>query len=350
MGARSATSIWWRSALLVVLVAVAACHRESSGDPDAGLADLGDPSLDAACATGGAKATLKRLNLVFVYDRSGSMGDGMNGNDPALKWIPVGAGMRAFFEDAESLGVKAQLSYFPYKKNMLEQCNASAYFFPDVPLTALPSATFGADLDATTPSGQTPTLPAIQGGIAAAQEVASADPTAKIAIVLVTDGEPDICNSSVQTVSGAVAPVAASIPTYVIGIGLSMNELGQIATAGGTGAPIVVTVGDPDKTRADIQAAFNAIRKEQVPCAFPLPSPPPGMALDIDKVNVLYTPTGGPQVALARDPECATGKGWRYDDPLNPTQVVLCPETCATIQKDPGAALDILFGCGTKVL
>ncbi len=337
-----------RLALLGVLLA--GCDHQSSGmgDLDGGVTVDGDvPQLDAACAVGGAKAVLKRLNLVVIYDRSGSMGDGTNG-DPATKWVPVGTGLKAFFQDPESVGVNATLQYFPYKQNPLEQCNASAYYFPDVPLTALPSGVFATNIDATTPSGQTPTLPATQGAIAAAQMIVQSDPTAKIAIVLVTDGEPDICSSSVQTVSGAVSAVAATIPTYVIGIGLAQKDLEAISMAGGTGEPVIVGATDPVKTRDDIQAALTKIRGQQVPCEFPLPSPPAGKALDIDKVNVLYTPSSGPQQALTYDSHCTNAEGWHYDAVANPTKVVLCTSTCTTVQQDKGASVDILFGCQTR--
>lgn len=336
------------------VVAVAGCGDEvnPNGDGgvggDGGIGDGGEiPSLDAACAVGGAKAVLKRLNLVVIYDRSGSMGDGVNG-DPAQKWTPVGTGLKAFFQDPESIGVNASLQYFPYKQNPLEQCNASAYFFPDVPLTALPSTAFGTNIDTTTPAGQTPTYPAVQGAIGAAQMLAQSDPTAKIAIVLVTDGEPDACGSSVQNVSGALSAVAATIPTYVIGIGLSQSQLEAISMAGGTGEPVIVGVSDPVKTGDDIQAALTKIRGQQVPCEFPLPAPPAGMVLDKNRVNVLYTPGSGAQEPLTYDSTCSNGEGWHYDVLSAPTKVILCANTCGKVQKDKGAVVDILFGCQTQ--
>ena len=334
---------------LALACALPACHKEDTVVTDGGVDDLSFiPSLDAACAIGGAKATLRRLNLVVIYDRSGSMGDpAIMGADPTMKWLPVGEGLKAFFQDPESVGVTASLQYFPYKQNELEACNSSAYFFPDVPLTALPSPAFASNIDATNPHGQTPTLPAVQGAIAAAQKLAMDDPSAKIAIILVTDGEPDSCGSSVQNVSGAVSAVETTIPTYVIGVGPSQQALIDIAKAGGTTNPVFVSVGDPTQTRADILAALQAIRGQQVPCEFPLPAPPNGKVLDVETVNVLYTPSVGAQQALVYEKDCPTGTGWRYDDVVNPTKVLLCPATCQAIQADKGAGVDILFGCQT---
>jgi hypothetical protein len=339
--------------LLSTLCLLVACKSKDSPQ-DAGDAGANDdmpfvPSLDAACAVGGAKAKLKHLNLVVVYDRSGSMGDGVNG-DPTQKWDPVGAGLEAFFQDLASVGVTASLSFFPSVKNYVDQCNEDEYLTGDVPLTALPSTAFATAISATTPMGDTPTLPAVQGGIYAAQQLAMTDPTAKSAIVLVTDGEPDTCNSSVQNVSQAVQTVALVTPTYVIGVGSDTTDLSEISMAGGTGSPIIATVGDPTQTQSDIQSALASIRGQQVPCDFALPAPPVGQTLDVNKVNVLYTPSSGPQQALGYSVDCAGNVGWRYDNAMMPTEVILCTTTCETVQADKGADIEILFGCATQVI
>jgi len=339
--------------LLSTLCLLVACKSKSSS-PD-GDASVNDdmtgfvPSLDAACAVGGAKAKLKHLNLVVVYDRSGSMGDGPDG-DPTQKWDPVGAGLEAFFQDPASVGVTASLNFFPSVKNPVDECNEDEYLTGDVPLTALPSTAFKTAIAATSPMGDTPTLPAIQGGVYAAQQLAMSDPTAKSALVLVTDGEPDACGSSVGNVSQAVQTVVLTTPTYVIGVGSDTPDLVQISMAGGTGNPIIASVGNPTQTQSDIQSALATIRGQQVPCDFPLPAPPVGQTLDVNKVNVLYTPSSGPQQALGYSVNCAGNVGWKYDNATMPTEVILCSTTCTTVQNDKGADIDILFGCATQVI
>lgn len=49
---------------------------------------------------------------------------------------------------------------------------------------------------------------------------------------------------------------------------------------------------------------------------------------------------------LAGPAACASG-GWFYDDPLEPTTIELCPATCAAVQADKGATLEVLLGCAT---
>src|SRR5689334_12029376 len=55
-----------------------------------------------SCVKALSGAELEPVDLVFMYDRSGSMGDTSEGFDPAVKWDPVSRGMKAFFEDPAS--------------------------------------------------------------------------------------------------------------------------------------------------------------------------------------------------------------------------------------------------------
>src|SRR5205823_5265568 len=98
------------------------CDRDSTSTADAGVdAGFTFTQFDLGCASSSAQAKLIPVNLVVLLDRSGSMGDGING-DPALKWAPVTAGLKAFFGDPGSLGTSASLAYFPSAN---DQCNPS---------------------------------------------------------------------------------------------------------------------------------------------------------------------------------------------------------------------------------
>ncbi|HXU69432.1 MAG TPA: vWA domain-containing protein [Polyangia bacterium] len=330
---------------LAIALAVAGCHAADQAPADMG-GDGGfvSTSFDLGCASSSTKAGLVPVNLIMLLDASGSMGDGVNG-DPALKWMPVTDGLRAFFADPGSLGMSASLSLFPAANDI---CNPSVYYFAEVPLTALPETSmFSTAMSAATPMGNTPTLPAVQGAIDYAKDVASMTAGARTAIVLVTDGDPDECNSSVANVSFEVAKVATTIPTYVIGVGDSLSSLDMIAQSGGTGAPTLVTVGDANQTKSEFLAALQKIRGLVLSCDFPVPSPPSGETLDFQSVNVLYTPSSAPAEQLLYDSSCASGVGWRYDDPKNPTQIELCPSSCNEVRQDHGGRVDVVFGCAT---
>ncbi|HEY2746254.1 MAG TPA: hypothetical protein VGL86_16580 [Polyangia bacterium] len=323
---------------------VGGCHSPAKNGPGDMATGFVTTAFDLGCASSSSQAKLVPVNLVTLLDASGSMGDGVNG-DPALKWMPVTAALQAFFADDESTGVSASLSLFPTVNDI---CDPSEYYFGAVPMTALPDATtFAAAMAAATPMGDTPTLPAVQGAIDLAHDAAAAAPGSRSAIVLVTDGDPDQCDSSVSDVAFQVAKVAATTPTYVIGVGDDLASLDTIAQSGGTGAPTVVSVGDADETKMEFLAALQKIRGLVLSCDFPLPSPPAGQSLDFQAVNVLYTPSATPAEQLLYDGACATGVGWRYDDPMMPTEVELCPASCDEVRKDHDGRIDVVFGCAT---
>lgn len=363
------------SAISALVVAAVACGGTNSSEfggppgsaPPGPAADFttesaGPKSTLDPCVTDAKSANLEKVNLVFMYDRSGSMGDTANTPpfDPKQKWIPVGAGMKAFFADPVSKTMSASLAFFPQGGDVASNC-AAPYSAPTVPLGSLnDAAKFVSAIDATQPKGGTPTLPALQGAIQYAKTVAAQKPDEKTVIVLVTDGEPGfMINGAFETgcPNNDVAHVAAaaeaafkatpSIPTYVIGVGPALTNLNRIAAAGGTGTASMVSVSDPTKTAATFQAVLDKIRGQILSCDFALPPPPAGKLLDVDAVNVAYSSGAGESI-LTYSADCAGGSGWRYDNLAGPSRVQLCPATCDAARAAGDGKLTVAFGCKTK--
>ena len=84
-----------------------------------------------------------------------------------------------------------------------------------------------------------------------------------------------------------------------------------------------------------------------LPCRYVLPTPPDGMALDRNKVNVLYTATGATSetiIPYVRDyGSCGPSGGWYYEG----DDVVVCPATCTTLTGDASGRVEIALGCET---
>jgi von Willebrand factor type A domain len=364
-------------ALVTVSCAAAllACGSEQTsafGDPPPPDQGLGGPDLgggfstdpvgtNAACVTAIKNASLPAVNLVIMYDKSGSMGNPAEGGDPSSKWVPVNTGMKAFFADTASAGYNASLQFFPAPGDLATTCGA-AYDQPIVPLTSLTdSAPLSAALDAASPQGGTPTLPALVGAISYAQQTAAARPDEKTVVVLVTDGEPGIMvngqfapgctnNDIAHVASAAATGLAASIPTYVIGVGTSLTKLEAIAQAGGTNQAFLIPVSNPTATRAELQKAFESVRSQQkVSCNFAMPKAPEGQTLDKDRINVAFTPATGGVTPLVYSKDCTADNGWRYDNPAAPTQIELCPSACSNAQHDPNGKLSVAVGCKTNI-
>lgn len=331
-------------------------------------ASAGSASPDA-CAVDTQLAALSPLNIVFVYDKSGSMGNPNDGFDPAARWNPMQTGMLAFFSDPSSSSINAALSFFPVNGDLTTACSgpydnpqgATPHGLALTPLnTDQGRNAFVTLLQNTTPQGGTPTLPALQGGIKLAQKIASDQPGAKTVVVLVTDGEPGFFVEG-QVVSGCadndvahVAQIAAdalagtpSIQTYVVGIGPSLDSLQAIAQAGGTVEATIMSDADPAATSKIFHDTLAAIRTETFSCDFPMPKPPPGQTLD--SVNVAFNSSLGGQATIPRNDSCAPGGGWHYDVPGAPTKVVLCQDSCSQIQGDTKGQLSVVFGCATVI-
>jgi len=100
------------------------------------------------------------------------------------------------------------------------------------------------------------------------------------------------------------------------------------------------------------ELAMNVVSNAEVACDWPIPAPPMGRSLDIEKINVKFTQPDGTVVDLGRIPvgeTCDGREGWHYDDDASPTTVVSCPASCDRFRSG-GGKVDVLFGCRTVVV
>jgi hypothetical protein len=251
-------------------------------------------------------------------------------------------------------------------------CDMAAYASPAAEIAALPGAAPAliASLEARTPDGKTPTAPALTGALKHAQDRATMTPDHKLAVVFVTDGQPESCT---PTEIPAIATIAANaamgvggkppVPTFVIGVftpneaATAMTNLNMWAASGGTGAAIVINTSQTEAdVRQALQTALNQIRTKALACEYKIPPPTTG-AIDFGLVNVDYTSGAGAKSTIGNVPNaaaCTAAKGgWHYDvDPKvgKPTSIVACPSTCAQFQADMAGRVDIALGCVTIII
>jgi hypothetical protein len=180
--------------------------------------------------------------------------------------------------------------------------------------------------------------------------------------VLITDGNPNgMCNPMcvdtnlvcqqqlLITEAGRVFAGTPSVRTFVVGLpGVNVAVANQIAAAGGSGAAVLAT--DATKVDDGFRDALAVVRGKALACELPLPSKVIKGEISFALVNVLYSKGGtGTPATLLQDPTCASGEGWRYNNTTMPTAIVLCPKTCAEVQSDPKAKVEILLGCKTAI-
>jgi hypothetical protein len=247
-------------------------------------------------------------------------------------------------------------------------CPPEQYATPIVAVADLPGAQpkLAAAMAGIVPQGTTPTTPAVTGALQYLRTRAMANPTRKEVLVMATDGLPTECtNNSIPAaaaVLGAANMAMPGISTYVIGIfaeaqrDRSKDALGQLATAGGTGEPFILTTGD-DLT-GQFLAKLNQIRGAELGCEFAIPKPMGNATLDFDQLNVRVSSGGADggtdenvgYVANAMACDMARG-GWYYDaDPktAQPTRVLLCEASCKKVQMK-GVKVALQVGCKTVI-
>jgi hypothetical protein len=337
------------------------------GGPSAGFSGASDDDSGAptgglggeACATETAMTELLPVHLAFAFDVSGSMGKGDElWHDQTLKWDPVVAATSAFFEADSSSGLQASLTFFPADGDEDDRCVVDAYAEPDVEMQALPSTSFGeaiAAIEAEDWRGGTPTLFVVQGTLGFI-ETYRQEHEGRYVLVLVTDGYPQGCDEEDDSIEAVAAEVQAAtddgIDTYVVGVANppidgapdTVSDLHAIAEAGNTEQAFLIDTGDPAATASAFSEAVDAIRGAAITCDVAIPAAPDGRTFDKERIAVTYG-SGGDDTALTYDADCGIDDAFRYDDPADPSSIVLCESTCEAVTNDPSATLRVDFAC-----
>jgi hypothetical protein len=104
----------------------------------------------------------------------------------------------------------------------------------------------------------------------------------------------------------------------------------------------------------DFQPVFDRLAEQiitdagsQITCEWELPAPPEGQTFSVDLVQVQRTTDAAGMVDFTRVEtvdECGA-QSWHFDDALNPTKILACPETCEAMQGEDGGSIDITFSC-----
>src|SRR5690606_9884145 len=135
------------------------------------------------------------------------------------------------------------------------------------------------------PTGETPTASAIEGGCRLSTAHRKKNPGRAVVNLLVTDGEPKApvtskstdCNPTLAeavTAARACRDDGAGIPTYVLGVGPSLDNLDQIAAAGGTERAYLVA----DDSSSGVLEALNRVRASAtIPCEMPIDAGTPNL-------------------------------------------------------------------------
>jgi hypothetical protein len=328
-------------------------------------------------AKGEYDATREPSNVLFLYDRSGSMHIQLPSK--STRWD---ATKKGFFELLEKLpsstaaglmlfpqgdapvnkwcGIDASINDVTCKSGWPEpsekdRCDAGRYT-PSVPSSYL-SPDHIEDLEITVADSDsefywgTPLSTALTAAIAAQR--ASTLPGAK-SVILLTDGNPTSCgaegisNDISHVVDAAALGLDGKGPlvrTFVIGLTDSSRQAAKAenlqpnAVAGGTKHFYKLT---DDTFADDLKKVFEQVSAQAFDCTFNLP---PAAGHDMSQLNVQLESVARANPTVARDP--AHKEGW--DLLPNGTQIQLYGEACRAM-KDDAAKLRIVIGCPAVVI
>lgn len=299
------------------------------------------------------------LDIQIIFDQSGSMATIVDESTGETRMDAVFRAVEAFVSDSQSVGLGVGLSVFGYQPIGATSCDPDDYDSAAVAIATLPenAETLLGTLGAVEPTGETPTASAIEGGCRISTAHRSDNPGRAVVNLLVTDGEPKApvtskttdCN---PTLAEAVAAAqacrddGAGIPTYVLGVGPSLDNLDQIAAAGGTEHAYLVA----DDTSSGVLEALNRVRASAtIPCEMPIDVSAPN--LHFDETSVVTLDRGCDLTRLERVESAAScdGGGFYFDDPASPSTILLCESTCGDV-KQPGTKLLYAIGCDIEVI
>ena len=342
-----------------------------------------DAIFQTGCARLSPPSELLASNLLFVIDRSASMACNPppTTDSAACEANPVQADTNLptkweITRTALSLAISALpsdvvvgLSYFSDD----DACGVrSSPNVPLLPRDEAQTAAIEASLSSVQPAGATPLVGAT---ILAYQHLHQAALRGEIRgnqfVVLITDGQQsDACSDPPRCADQASCTVllvddevpkasgkGVGIKTFVIGAPGSepaRSVLSRIAKNGGTApADCDVSAGTchfdmTTQPRFDeaLQQALKTIAGQVVSCELAMPKPG-DLAVDLKRINVVYSPPDGATPSIIpKDDRAACDEGangWQYAD--GETKIRLCGPKCELVRSHPGARVDVVLGC-----
>ncbi|AUX43909.1 keratin associated protein 5-1 [Sorangium cellulosum] len=324
-----------------------------------------DSCQSPGCTATASVSLVRPVTLFVALDKSASMQTNFDGDDvSAQRWMPATNALKDFFTDPESAGLGIALEFWPDDSHP-NPCTGTptcpgpgggGCAVPFVPFNGTTSQRLTADpapadtqeaalINAFTlrsPYGGTPMYPAMDGATSWAIDYKTAHPDEEVAVVLVTDGNPETCN----TVPNAIAELARNaylnhgVRVHAVGFGDSSTSIINLIADRGGGRAYNLSAGVT--LRGGLRDALVSIRGQTLPCNVNIP---PAGTTNPTMVSVVHVDSAGVETTLPRVASAAAcGNGWYFADATN-TVAKLCPQTCADARENPGGKIRAVVPC-----
>jgi hypothetical protein len=348
----------------------------SGSGASAGNGNGSGGSFQGCTGTAYEQETTSSLDIYFVFDRTGSMGEDCD-YDPGTTPPVDSKACFATYAFADYLinapsTVDRRLAF--QFMSQPDDCGGTPYETPLIGLTRLPVAAnhqLIQELSGETFEGGLGTH--IEGALRglAAYTTSARTSGREMIGVLMTDGDPQGCDEDIDSLAQIMADhhQATGIRTYVIGMeGATDDNLEELGRAGGAD-PHDDWCGDvnapchywnvEDGSETAIASALSAIVEQAapIPCVFEVAgfSPPSGQTVDFGKVNVTLTDQDGDVTTIgqvANEAACPNDvPAWYYDNPATPRAIRLCENACDLVTGAAnGARVNVVVGCQDTVV
>jgi len=326
--------------------------------PDAASAEEAGSGGDEGCSASTTKIERVPVVLEFLVDESTSMKN-------SGKWSAARQALLATFADMQKTAEPATfvgVYLYPKDDSVRPQTLLDAAHYDHL----VKAVDYGPPTGTDTPTASALTKAYdIVGQFTPPSNAGLATAGTKRFVVLFSDGRPteglDRCESLVEDALSA-APPKSPIRTFSVGIGIFPDRdgdydpafMGRIAQKGGT-APagcdpdspdlasvchFQITPGEMDATKQALLEAFDEIRALTASCEFSFTTNP---YTDLGNVTVTMADREGNEVTIPRD----DANGWSFDDPEQPTKIVLHGTACSGTTGAPSGRVDVVIGCRT---
>lgn len=310
-------------------------------------------SAQCSCSAKTVSQSLPAVNMFYVLDNSRSMfTQGI--------WADARNATIAFLEDPKSDFLNVTLRTFgddPVSGCNSSACSENACAVPVAPIDSLSNAAHQQTLvDFVNTVGEelgTPHIASLGGATQWATAYSAANPGGQEVVVYVSDGGTQgscVYTGTKQTRDQIAAKASTALAnqgvlTYAVALpGADTYLLSAIASQGGT--TLFNLTGSSD-VEADLKTALQSIQSSLLSCNITIPN---AGQVDPNQIDVDYLPNGmTPATTLVEvtNANACTGAAneFYFDDPVAPSEVIMCQATCNTVRADPSAQVEIVGGC-----